>query len=358
MASRGGGAGLRLLLSRRAFANVSSGHPLDELFAYERTSDEPPAFAWTMLEFIDAALGNVQAHGHHFESWLDMRLQSVWSTDESAARAALTELEALGTIQQAFPTCLPVGESRRNQTPDFEVPGQFSVEAYCPRTSRTDAQDVAAQLAAQTGMVKIAISHPHTGSGGASLDFPASKVIDRLLNTKRSSRQYRASTPSILYVDARREWKLASQDVVPYRTNYSLQTHWIGTFGVWHAFYGAMGRRTLLRDRVALQYLQAVDVHEQMEPGLFRIAPEWSAGLVALTDGIVVFENPWAWRPLGNMAIRDLFLLPRMRAEFSWHRSQSAADFALEVERMLTRMESTFRVAQRDDGSQADEYES
>ena len=349
LASRGRGVGLELLLSRRGFATAPSGHPLDELFAHERLSGEPPPFAWTMLEFMDAALENVHAHRLGFEPWLDNRLQAVWSTDESAARGALTELEALGTTQQAFPTCLPVSENRQNQTPDFEVPGEFCVEAYCPRTSTTDREDVAAELAAQTGMVKLAISRPLTGSRGASLDYPASKVIDRLLNAKRSSRQYRDGVPNILYVDARREWKLSGKDVLPFRSTYSLGHHWIGTFGVWHAFYGAIGRRSLLCDRVALRFLHAAQVHEQVEEGLFRAAPEWSASIVALTDGIVVFENPWARFLLTKEAIRKSFLLPRMRAELSWYRTDDSADFELDIERMLHRIEWTFREAERDD---------
>ena len=172
--------------------------------------------------------------------------------------------------------------------------------------------------------------------------YPASKVIDRIINAKRSSRQFQSGRASILYIDGRRQWQLSAEDVLPFRTKYSLETHWVGTKGVWHAFYGAEGMRTLLPNRVSLEHLNTTDAHEQVQRGLFRATPQWSACILALMDGLALFENPWAEEPLHEKTLRQILQMSRMRAEFSWYRGPDAVVLEAEVERMLQKLQWTF----------------
>ena len=74
----------------------------------------------------------------------------------------------------------------------------------------------------------------------------------------------------------------------------------------------------------------------------------WSAALIALTDGIVLFENPWATTPLDLTDVWQCFRLPMMRADFSWHRHSAHREkLALLVEGTLDRIELMFSALAR-----------
>lgn len=342
--SGGSGNGLQFLLAAQPSGGASPDHPdhpLAQLFAVERCPDLTSRIEWPLITYLDESLALVQQNSERYSGWLSEQLRKVWSEDWGAATGSLAELEALGTIQRAFPGCVPIRETK-TQTPGFHVEGAFTLEVYCPLVSKQDRRQVERDLARQDGNVRVALSHPHTGSGGQALVYPASKVIDRIVNAKRSSKQFQSGRASILYIDGRRQWQLSAEDVLPFRTKYSLETHWVGTKGVWHAFYGAEGMRTLLPHRVSLDHLNTTDAHEQVQRGLLRATPQWSACILALMDGLALFENPWAEEPLHEKTLRRILQMSRMRAEFSWYRGPDAGAFEAEVERMLQKLEWTF----------------
>lgn len=329
-----GGDGIKYVLARRAGVALPFEHALSKIVRH--TTD-----ATVML---DRALSILAEKLKGADEWLQRKMDQVWSNDEVVSSSALSELEALGTLLEVFPDCVPVLESPRKQTPDFAIPEVAAVEVYRPRESSLNEEKVNVELASQPGPVKIAVSHPITGSDGKSLEFPASKVVDRILNSKRVSRQMAVGLPAILYVDLRHAWQLGCEDVLPYRTTFSKEIHWIGTFGAWHAFYGAKGRRTMLKDRVALRFLRETESHHQLRQGFFRDVPHWSASILALRDGLVLFENPWATIPVPEAVLRNLLLLHRARPEHSWLRdNKEPSHLAAAVESMLDKMEWMFR---------------
>lgn len=329
----GGGDGIKFVLARYPGSALPFEHPLSKIV--RNTTD-----ATIML---DRSLGIVAEKLKGWDHWLEHKMDQAWSTNPVVSSSALSELEALGTLLEVLPECMPVPESARKQTPDFVIPEVATVEVYRPRESSPNEEKVNAELASQPGPVKIAISYPITGSDGNSLEFPASKVVDRILNSKRTSHQTDAGLPAILYVDLRHDWQLGSEDILPYRTKFSKGIHWIGTFGAWHAFYGSEGRRTMLRERTALSFLRPTDCHAQRRQGFFREFSQWSISILALRDGLVFFENPWASTPASEEILRKLLLLHRARPEFSWLRGAEALErLAQAVEAMLDRMEWTF----------------
>lgn len=345
---RGQGRGLELLLSRcdeAVLQNVD--HPLTELLsrcdaAEERGVVEP------LLELLDGSLERLCDQRQRFEPWLGGRLASVWSHEPVRSVGALAEVEALGVLVSEFSSSSPVREKSNEQTPDFRAASELCCDVYTPRESQQNKETVARELETQSGMVRIALSHPLTGSGGQSLEYPANKVADRFLNAKRRSRQQSPTEPTILYVDARRAWGLSAEDTLPFRTVYSKGVHWVGTFGVWHAFYGAAGKRVMLRDRASLVSLGSSDAYEQQGDGLFRENSRWAGAIIAVRDGLVFFENPWAANPLTHQTVRKLLRLDRTRAEYSWFRTPSVDALRAAVEAMLDRMEWTFRPDDRE----------
>ncbi len=338
MAARGAGRGVNWLLSQRPPGDLPDEHPARFLLGASIGADgEPPCPPSLLL--LDKALETLSKSTHATSTWTLSRVSQVWSNDLTAAGGALSELEAFGTILEVCATCVPVPEAK-TPTPDFNVPGLFAVEIYRPRESEPNKANVQADLASQKGPVKIALSFPITGSGGLSREFPASKVIDRIVSGKRASKQT-LGAPGVLYVDLRHEWSVECKLLQPFLTVASKGEYWIGTFGAWHAFYGAPNRNTLLKERATLPFLDDGDVHAQVREGLFRQAPHWAAAVLAGSDGIVIFQNPWSTCPLSGDALRTLLRLYGLRSEFSWY--QANDNLEVRVEETLNRMEWTFQ---------------
>lgn len=335
---RGAGTGIDWLLSQRPAAELPDEHPARFLLGEAVGADGEPLVTSALL-LLDRALRTISSSTHANSPWIASRLSQLWSTDLSAAGGALSEIEAFGTMLDVFPTCVPVPETK-TPTPDFSVPGLFALEIYRPRESVPNKANVQADLASQKGPVKIAVSYPITGSDGSSREFPASKVIDRIVGAKRASKQT-LGAPGVLYVDLRHEWNVASELLQPVVTVASKGEYWIGTFGAWHAFYGALSRHTMLKERATLRFLSEHDVHAQLREGLFREARHWAAAILASADGIVIFQNPWSSHPLSEDALRGLLRLYGLRAELSWYEAND--DLAVRVEATLNRLEWTLQ---------------
>lgn len=338
MTARGAGRGVDWLLSQRPPGDLLEEHPARFLLGESIGAYGDPPCPTSLLLF-DRALERVSKSTHATSSWTQSRVSQVWSNDLTAAGGALSELEAFGTILEICETCVPVPEAK-TPTPDFRVPGLFAVEIYRPRESEPNKDNVQAELASQKGPVKIALSFPITGSDGLSRDFPASKVIDRIVSAKRASKQT-LGAPGVLYVDLRHEWNVESELLQPFVTVASKGEYWIGTFGAWHAFYGVPNRNTLLKERATLRFLDEGDVHAQLREGLFRHASHWAAAVLASSDGVVIFQNPWSSDPLTVDALRCLLRLYGLRLEYSWYQANN--DLALRVEETLNRMEFSFQ---------------
>jgi hypothetical protein len=344
LTARGQGKGVSLLLSGRPTTTLDDEHPISRLFECEHTTSQDVGVTDT-LAFLDVSVAGVDPQREDLCEWLTGALIKAWGQDHSEACGALAELEALGALSKVFPECAPVPRSRQTQTPDFEVPNHFAVEVYCPRESETNRAAVARELDSQHGMVKLAVSYPVTSSGGNSLRYAANKVIDRFLNAKRSSRQFRVGCPSVVYVNARHEWGLLARDLLPMRSVVDGDVQVVGTFGAWHAFYGRSGLKTMVSGPACMSFPQSLLGYEQKLEGLFRAEPGWSGALIAVRDGIVLFENPWATDPLADSTLRLLMRLYRFRPEYSWYRGSGApSDLKAEVERTVAKLSWTFAV--------------
>lgn len=343
LARLGRGQGVALLLSGCTGHTLDDDHPICRLFEHERTTRDdfevPPA-----LELLDVSLARIAPGREGLGDWLSALLKKVWAADHSEACGALAELEAFGAFSGVFPDCVPVPRSRQ-ATPDIEVRDHFFTEVYCPRESEPNREAVARDLKGQRGPVRIAVSYPVTGQGGSGIRYAANKVADRLLNKKRSSKQFCLGTPSILYVNARHEWGLCADDLLPMRSVLAGDVEVVGTFGAWHAFYGKRGIRSMLSGPASLPFLLSIDAYEQQVEGLFRAECSWSGALVAVRDGIVLFENPWAASPLQELTLRTLTRLHRFRPEYSWYRGDGARqELEMEVERAMAKLKWTFSV--------------
>lgn len=105
--------------------------------------------------------------------------------------------------------------------------------------------------------------------------------------------------------------------------NYAGQT-FIGSFGLWHAFYGAKEASLFPCERYNLKFSRSRpnDIYTQQVEGLFRERRYLSAAIISCLDGLVLFENPWSQTPLSGDDIKKISKLYQFRPEFSFIQSE------------------------------------
>ncbi len=255
--------------------------------------------------------------------------------DQLQARAA--EIEAalrLSWIGKGETERVP--ENSKGTSVDLRI-GDVNVEVYCPQEHRDERQVVKADLTQQLNQaegpvrVAIAIGHPTTGSGrkvdksgciyhnpaSKALVYPANKLIDRLLHTKRDGKQFQESEKNILWLDLKHGLDMCAVDCMPFRSEVTKGQCFIGTHGVWHAFYGKVGS-PLFPERTSLEWPVPMTIYEQDKNGWFREMPKVSAVLLSVLDGVLFFENPWADMKI-DITMRKRFVrLSEFRPELSW----------------------------------------
>ncbi|MCC6810914.1 MAG: hypothetical protein IT381_26020 [Deltaproteobacteria bacterium] len=285
------------------------------------------------------------------------RLTSEPSSDDLRAKAAEVDaalrLSWLGQVDRV--------EEVDSPSADFRIL-DLNVEVYCPQQHRDERRVIQADLDQQIAgddmpvKVAVAIGHPTTGSGrrlakdgriereptNLALTYPANKVIDRLLHTKRDAAQLREGEKNILWLDLKHGLGLHLIDVLPFRSEVAKGTCFTGAMGVWHAFYGCQGS-LFLSERCALEWSGTGSTYAQQKNGWFRDEPKATAVLVAFADGIVLFENPWAKVPLNNEDRERLVQLSEFRPEASWFGDIDA--LRISVESMLAKIDWLARVA-------------
>jgi len=249
---------------------------------------------------------------------------SVIKTEELSL---IAELEAFGHLAQQWPDIAQIDENggKQGKTPDFKVSVDLYVEVYCPDVSQPERKRVDEEMEKQTGFVRSVLSRPVTGSNPKAMQFSTNKVIDKLLNAKRNNDQTVENKKNILWLDVKQKLKLSVEQTLPMKSiNYGGQT-FIGSFGLWHAFYGAENESVFPCDRYSLKFTGSLsdNTYSQKVEGVFRIRPYLSAAIVSCLDGLVLFENPWSKTPLSVDDIKKIAKLYQFRPEFSFIQSEN-----------------------------------
>ena len=279
------------------------------------------------------------------------------SSDET--RAKMAEVDAC--LRLSWIATVDRPKAARGPTPDFELDG-LNVEVYCPQEHSHEREVVRTildqDLAKASGPVKVAVAVGHMGTGSGrrvdsagrvqhdpeslALAYPANKLIDRLLNAKRDSTQFLQGNENVLWLDLKHGLRQTVGHCTAVISTISRDPSSVGMIGIWHGFYGRRGA-ALLKERTTLEYgLRPQSIYGQQREGFFRERPEVSAAVLSTIDGVVLFENPWADRPLGGPNRRALFRLMEFRPEFSfWDHAENT--LRAEIESQLNRIESLVR---------------
>ncbi len=291
-------------------------------------------------------------------SWIRSELRNLAehdATDEMRALAA--EVEAALRLSWIGPVAR-VAEAQRQATADFQL-GALNVEVYCPQEHVAERRVVEALLASEiqraTGPVKIAIvrSSPTTGSGRSvgkdglvvrdprnqARTFPANKLIDRILSDKkRAGAQLCAGELNLLWLDLKHGLGLTAIDCIPLRSAVAKGMCFVGSHGVWHAFYGRIGD-PLFVERTVLDFPGPRHAYPQQRHGWFREMPKASCAILSVLDGIILLSNPWAAVPLDAATTESLMTLSEVRPEFCWF-DELAPTLVMRVEAERSRISS------------------
>lgn len=298
--------------------------------------------AYSRLLTLDTSLGNLLRtdHAQFALEKFNKLLTDVGGRDSKVdvLTKSAAELMAAGILISEFTSITPIKETS-NKTPDFSLEKNSFAEVYCPLRSETEELKVSKKFEEQTGPIKLVISYPITGSGGSALQFQTNKTIDRVLDSKRKKDQTVSHAENILWLDLLNGFDIKSSDLRPYITANKCELTFFGSFGVWHALYGLNGKSVLCKDRTVLRYLQPeIDCYLQQKSGLFRERKSLSGALLLVSDGLVLFENPWATVPLSIETKRRVRNLFRFRPEFSYF-SCAGPMSSIEIDSVLTKIE-------------------
>jgi hypothetical protein len=240
------------------------------------------------------------------------------------------ELEAFGHLSSAFydSSVSQIEEKggKNGKTPDFKVGDDLFVEVYCPDESHKEKKRVKEELDKQSGMVRSVLSRPVTGSEPLAVKYATNQTIARILNDKRGKNQFNPDVENILWVDIKHKLKLSVRHTLPLESvNHANQT-FVGSFGVWHSFYGKVDSSIFPTERYSLKFSGTLDSDSYFQKrytGLFRERPDLSGAIVSCLDGNVVFLNPWCKKPLSDEHIHRLTHMSQFRPEYSFFVKQT-----------------------------------
>jgi hypothetical protein len=136
-----------------------------------------------------------------------------------------------------------------------------------------------------------------------------------------------------LWLDLKQGLGLSAANCMPLRSEVCKGTCFVGTLGVWHAFYGQKGD-PLFAERTVLEYPLRPGTYQQQRDGWFRNVRHVSCALVSVLDGLVRLDNPWAAVRLDLAASALLMTLSEIRPEFSWFDDEARTlEIRVEAER-------------------------
>jgi hypothetical protein len=262
--------------------------------------------------------------------------------DKASALAA--EIIAGGLLGTVFTATERIPEKKNQKTPDLKLgPAQFA-EVYCPQESSPESAKYAAWLAEAVGPINLFVSHPITGSSTLAMQYTANVVIDRAVSGKRDKNQFEEGAENLLWLDLLHGFGINGHDTKPFTSIHKGENTYVGSFGIWHSLYGDKGC-SFASERTDLRYFEARTVYKQQRPGLFRERPEASAAVLLVSDGVLLFENPWTSTPLSEKTRQSLKRMLRFKPDLSYL-AISGQNLEARINAILAEIEWLFTVTQ------------
>jgi hypothetical protein len=256
--------------------------------------------------------------------------------DATNAASALGEIRAFGDLLQAYPEAVPeTNKTADGGIPEFVVAHNGSrvvVEVHtkqadadeAKRTSRELADQMRAGLNAlplEAGRLKepavvTAVSViapfglPKRGKPG---DFHCTNEISRIASIKQRGHQVHQGQPFVLWLDFQdpATWIFSGHEYLFHPLHTDIDGS-VMSGSIWWGLYGERG------DTLAHGEGGGPRKTPMAHPGKFAQSPGVSAVVVAMPDGLAVFEHPKPSVPLPAWFRDRLLTLPRFQVEHSW----------------------------------------
>lgn len=271
--------------------------------------------AYTKLLMLDAACAEWVKRD--LPPSTTLRMLCTPGTDLLNASAQVAEIIAGGLLGSVFPAMERIPEMKKSKTPDLRLGESIFAEVYCPQQSTTETAKYCEWLKQNVDPIKLFISYPITGSSPLALRYSTNVTIDRAVSGKRDKNQFEAGNENLLWLDLLNGFGISSQDTKPYTSVHKGENTFVGSFGIWHSLYGQQGS-SFVSERTDLRYFEQRNIYKQRREGFFRERSECSGALLLVADGILVFENPWATKPLSETSRQNLKRLMRFKPDMSW----------------------------------------
>jgi hypothetical protein len=250
------------------------------------------------------------------QTWLaslNTRLTNIANAEDAAA--ALAELRVYGAFLEAAFKVKPIQVTAK-PTPDFEVDvgdGPVAVEVFAKHQhAQGPSISTPSNQANSNKNIQITITtHFPAGSPDPKKkdDCTQANVISRVCGAKGSEKQFPTDKPCLLWIDFRTfgAWPgiISLDQCQPLISGHN----GLCSGALWYAFFGW---------EKAPIFEEYFDFNERTyrmgHAGRFRLdgksKSKLSGVILALTDGCVMFENPWANNPLQDRTRRHIERLP------------------------------------------------
>ena len=305
-------------------------------------------FSKKLLQSIDDGLNWYDESVIDNDKWLKKALLECCgietAKDESQQLSLLAEIDAFLQLCFCFGNeaveQVPENGGKNGKTPDFSVSDDLYVEVYCPDES-ADHKESVSELNKQLDSSKrvsvaTVISRPITGNKPLAKKFSANQTIARLISDKRAKDQSLDGKANILWLNLSNKLDLCVLSTFPVRSASKDGENTIGSIGLWHGFYGKKGDSVFGFEGHTLRLNNYSSTYEQRDyNGLFRERTSLSAAIIQCSDGVVIFQNPWAAKQLVVSQFAKLFKINQFRPEYSWVSLSAPLNLESRVEEQL-----------------------
>lgn len=247
--------------------------------------------------------------------------------DPEEAAAALAELRTYGGLLEAGFSVTPIPEADES-TPDFEADagdGAIIVEVFAKHQDESEKKLWEAIASGRTppgverqvvedqhGRIETTITEHHPAGAPDPKkphDSVQANVISRICAAKGKEKQFPLDRPSLLWIDLRSFGGWPEALKLDQCTPLISGRDGLTSGALWYAFYAWKGAPIFEED---------FPLHERVVPmghdGRFRLQGEkkskLSGCILALSECLILFENPWADHPLPDRARRFAERLP------------------------------------------------
>jgi hypothetical protein len=274
----------------------------------------------------NGAVARISSEGD--DAWLRLLAPRLCRMDDpEEASAALAELRTYGAFLEAGFKVKPI-PVKDDSTPDFEVDagdGPVTVEVFAKHQDESETQlweDIASGKTpegVERSSTKInggeirTVTSEHRPGGAPDPNKPndsvQANVISRICAAKGKEKQFPADQPSLLWIDLQSfgAWPevVELEQCTPLMSGH----HGLTSGALWYAFYGWKDAPIFEED---------FPLHERVvemgHDGRFRLQgkkkSKLSGAILALPDGLVLFENPWPNHALPDQTRRYAERLP------------------------------------------------